>query len=63
MEQRQASGQTEQSVTVETTIGDLIEAITEIALQAGKTEDEGYRLASLTIEKVLRDKRRREFSE
>ncbi len=38
---------------VETTVGDLIEAITDIALEAGKTEDEGYRLASLTLERIL----------
>ena len=38
---------------VETTIGDLIEAITDIALEAGKTEQEGYRLASLTLERIL----------
>jgi hypothetical protein len=46
---------------IETTIGDLIEAITDIALQAGKTEEEGYKLASFTIEKLLRDKRRRDL--
>ena len=40
--------------TIETTIGDLVEAITEIALEAGKSEDEGYELASLTIENILR---------
>jgi hypothetical protein len=57
MDQRQTTGHSDESVTVETTIGDLIEAITDIALQAGKTEQEGYRLASFTIEKLLRDKR------
>ncbi len=61
MDQRQTTGRAEENVTVETTIGDLIEAITEIALEAGKTEEEGYRLASFTIEKILRDKRRKEF--
>lgn len=61
MDQRQSTGRAEENVTVETTIGDLIEAITEIALEAGKTEEEGYRLASFTIEKILRDKRRKEF--
>lgn len=45
--------------TIETTVGDLIEVITEIALEAGKTEKEGYQLASMTIEKILREKRRR----
>jgi len=39
--------------TIETTIGELIEAITEIALESGKSEQEGYQLASLTIEKIL----------
>jgi hypothetical protein len=61
MDQRQTTGQSEESVTIETTIGDLIEAITDIALQAGKTEQEGYRLASFTIEKLLRDKRRKDL--
>jgi hypothetical protein len=39
---------------LETTIGDLIEAVTEIALESGKSELEGYLLASLTIESILR---------
>lgn len=51
----------EQTVTVETTIGDLIEAITDVAIKAGRTEDEGYRLASFTIEKLLRDKRHKDI--
>ena len=38
---------------IDTTIGELIEAITQIALQAGKTEEEGYQLAALTVEKIL----------
>ena len=41
---------------VETTIGDLIEAITQIALESGKTESEGYHLAALTIESILNRK-------
>ncbi len=53
----------DQSARIDTTIGDLIEAITDIALQAGKTEQEGFRLASFTIEKLLRDKRRKEILE
>lgn len=60
MESRPAQ-QNAETVTIETTIGDLIEAITDVALQAGKTEEEGYRLASFTIEKLLRQKRHREF--
>jgi hypothetical protein len=42
---------------VETTIGDLIEAITEIALESGSSEAEGYQLASITIENILRKNR------
>ncbi len=62
MESRQAQ-QAEGTVTIETTIGDLIEAITDVALQAGKTEQEGYRLASFTIEKLLREKRHKDILE
>jgi hypothetical protein len=51
----------EETATITTTLGELVEAVTDIALQAGKTEAEGYVLASLTIEKLLRDKRRREL--
>lgn len=43
---------------IETTIGDLIEAITDIALEAGNSEAEGYQLASLAIESILRKNRR-----
>jgi hypothetical protein len=39
---------------LETTIGDLIEAITQIAVESGKSELEGYELASVTIESILR---------
>jgi len=53
--------QSEETVTVQTTIGDLIEAITDVAMQAGRTEEEGYRLASFTIEKLLREKRHKEI--
>lgn len=41
--------------TIETTIGELIEAVTEIALESGKTEEEGYKLASLTLERIFRN--------
>ena len=43
---------------IETTLGDLIEAVTQIALEAGKTHEEGYELASLTVESILRRNRR-----
>lgn len=47
----------QQTEIIETTLGDLIEAITTIALEAGKTEQEGYRLASMTLERILRRRR------
>lgn len=37
-----------------TTLGDLIIAITEAALENGKSEEEGYQLASLALESILR---------
>lgn len=40
--------------TIETTIGELVELITEIALESGQSEEEGYELASMTIESILR---------
>jgi hypothetical protein len=46
---------------VHTTIGDLVEAITEIALEAGRTEKEGYALAAITLEKILREREMREL--
>ncbi|MEY4667566.1 MAG: hypothetical protein RL518_265 [Pseudomonadota bacterium] len=63
MENRNEQVLKEETATITTTLGELVEAVTDIALQAGKTEAEGYALASLTIEKLLRDKRRREISE
>ena len=63
MDTRNTPMERDQTVCINTTIGDLIEAITDIALQAGKSEEEGYRLASFTIEKLLRDKRRKDIME
>ena len=45
---------TQSEGNIQTTIGDLVEAITQIALEAGKSEKEGYELASLTIERILK---------
>lgn len=53
----------EETTTITTTLGELVEAVTDIALKAGKTEAEGYELASLTIEKLLRERRRRDLME
>lgn len=55
MDTRTSNSKNSQSV-VETTVGDLIAAISEIALKAGRTEQEGYRLASLTLEKIMRER-------
>ncbi len=39
---------------IETTIGELVEIITQIALETGKSESEGYELASMALESILR---------
>ena len=41
------------SERIDTTIGELIEAVTQIALEAGRNESEGYRLASLALGRIL----------
>jgi len=38
---------------IQTTLGDLIEAILQVAEQAGKSKEECYELASMTLENVL----------
>ena len=38
---------------VNTTIGDLIEAIMQVAAEAGKSQEEGYRLTAATLESIL----------
>lgn len=46
--------QLDQAVTtIETTVGELVELVTQIALESGNTEDESYELASRTIESML----------
>jgi hypothetical protein len=47
--------------SIQTTVGELVEVITAIAQKAGRTEEECYKLASFTVEKLLRDKRRKEL--
>jgi hypothetical protein len=46
--------------TLETTVGELVEIITQIALDAGKTEQEGYELASATLESIMKRRVRTE---
>jgi hypothetical protein len=48
---------------IQTTIGDLIEAITEIALQNGQSEKEGYELAQKTLEEVLKSNEAEKYLE
>ena len=43
---------------IHTTVGDLVEAVTQIALKAAKSQEEGYQLASLTLQKMLRHNRK-----
>lgn len=50
------------SGSINTTLGELVTAITEVALKAGQSEAEGYQLASLTVERVLRRNRARSLS-
>ena len=42
---------------VNTTIGDLIEAIMQVATEAGKSQEEGYRLTAATLESILNRRR------
>lgn len=43
---------------IETTIGELIELITQIAMEVGDSEEESYQLASMTLNDLLRRNRR-----
>jgi len=45
----------EVSGRIETTIGDLVEALTEFAMQTGQPEQECYELATLALEEVLKE--------
>ena len=38
---------------IETTIGELIEAVTQMAMETGSNEQEGYHLASLALGTIL----------
>jgi hypothetical protein len=48
---------------IETTLGELVEAITQIAQQSGVSQQESYELASLTIEDMLRASKKASKSE
>jgi hypothetical protein len=51
------SGKENNNGPIKTTIGDLIEALTQVAIEAGNTEKEGYRLASLALTDLLKHRR------
>lgn len=38
---------------IQTTVGDLVEALTTVALEANHTEEECYLLAALALEQIL----------
>ncbi|NDC37795.1 MAG: hypothetical protein EBZ48_07050 [Proteobacteria bacterium] len=38
---------------IQTTLGELVEALTQVAVEAGNTEREGYELASLALADLL----------
>jgi hypothetical protein len=43
---------------IQTTLGELVEALTQVAIEAGNTEKEGYELASLALADLLKRRRR-----
>lgn len=49
-----SSNQSETSLaTIETTLGELIEAITNMAMESGRTEDEAYYFTSCILNDVI----------
>ena len=44
------------SEKIQTTVGELIEALTQVAIEAGNTEAEGYKLASLALSDLLKQR-------
>ena len=42
--------------SVQTTVGELIEALTQVAMEAGNSEAEGYRLASLALADLMKQR-------
>ena len=61
MENQEIYSDVESTAHLETTVGELVEVITAIAQKAGRTQEECYKLASFTVEKLLRDKKRKEL--
>lgn len=43
---------------IQTTIGELIEALTQVAIEAGNSEKEGYHLASLALVDLMQQRAR-----
>jgi hypothetical protein len=50
-------GENVKAEKLQTTIGDLIEAIMQVATEAGKSQQEGYKLTAATLESILNRKR------
>jgi hypothetical protein len=61
MENQETQCDVEYTAHLETTVGELVEVITAIAQKAGRSQEECYKLASFTVEKLLRDKKRKEL--
>jgi len=50
----QSSSNSDTSIkTIETTLGELIEAITNIAMESGRSEDEAYYFASEVLNDII----------
>ena len=39
---------------IQTTVGELVEALTQVAMEAGNTEQQGYELASIALAELLK---------
>ena len=42
---------------IQTTVGELVEALTQVAIEAGNTEQQGYELASIALGELLKRRR------
>ena len=42
---------------IQTTVGELVEALTQVAIEAGNTEQQGYELASIALADLLKRRR------
>lgn len=42
---------------IQTTVGELVEALTQVAIEAGNSEQQGYELASIALAELLKRRR------